>query len=461
MKLQYFRKGFAYNSSSSHGIVFIRPGDSDHLPYDDYGREKFLLVSAKEKAKYIAAQARTALENSLGGSSYYSGTKGKGNIANMLVARMFGEEVTTDLYVDHQSTLTFPSVLNGTMNDFIEDFGWHVINNDKIVIHGGSDEDEDNYSEHKNTELNSALHGYKRTVARKERDGTWILFDKENGTKIRFSPDFVRTLNRKADTPELVDIKITNRCSHGCKFCYQDSKTNGHHCSLGDYKKLIDKLSELHVFEVVLGGGEPTEHPEFALMLEYAKEKGIVPNFTTRSIDWLSQDESMCKIVGASIGSFAISCNNLTEVIEAQASMEGGYYDQLRNPYDSIAYQVIVGITPIDEIEKIAKWVDKNWPNSLSLVGYKTTGRANKEVPFVNGIELKKALEKSNISSVSVDTSLLKQCPELMQEYTCETEEGLHSMYVDLVDKKMSLSSYSGTPQTLDLNNLRKFFTKL
>ncbi len=79
--------------------------------------------------------------------------------------------------------------------------------------------------------------------------------------------------------PELADISISNRCSHGCHFCYRDSQPDGPLMSLDDYRLLMEQLPG--TFQLALGGGEPTEHPEFIEFLRLSYEYGKVPNYTT------------------------------------------------------------------------------------------------------------------------------------------------------------------------------------
>jgi hypothetical protein len=60
-----------------------------------------------------------------------------------------------------------------------------------------------------------------------------------------------------------------------------------------------------------------------------------------------------------------------------------------------------------------------------------------------------KLVEKLKWQIVSVDTALLKQFPGIVQSKTCETREGINSMYIDLVGLIMRESSYTGYPQKL------------
>ena len=81
-------------------------------------------------------------------------------------------------------------------------------------------------------------------------------------------------------SPELCDISITDRCSMGCAYCYQDSKPNRKH-GRKDLVETILKGFEHVPYQIAIGGGEPTQHPDFPYILRKARELGTVPNYTT------------------------------------------------------------------------------------------------------------------------------------------------------------------------------------
>ena len=110
----------------------------------------------------------------------------------------------------------------------------------------------------------------------------WVVFNRGTGAKVRLTfttcppgpyqdnPVTEDTLKArkflkgpqvevtKAAAPELVDIKITDYCPFGCKYCYQGSTAKGTHAKTDTINTLSYALGRMHVFEVALGGGEPT-----------------------------------------------------------------------------------------------------------------------------------------------------------------------------------------------------------
>lgn len=438
-KLQNLRLGFANNSSSSHSIVLLPPG-AQTIPQEwQYGWDWFLLVKEEDKKKYFATQLFGALRHDLGDQ-----------IARIVTKDLFQVEIPEDAYVDHQSQFVTPTYINGTAAiDFLKDLGIAMSKDPKVGVQGGNDNSDGEAhlpSKFRNTP--GSKDGRKPPTVRKENDGTWIMFNPENGAKTRFSPEWVEINNRKSDTPELVDIKITDFCDIGCAFCYQDSTPKGTHCDPTNFQNLMYSLSNLNVFEIAIGGGEPTMHPKFANFLYMAKQSKIIPNFTTRSTKWM-KDPEIVKAVMENVGSFAFSCSTLADA--------ENLYKTLSTINTKIAYdrqllrkcqvQVIAGVTSGSELKKIAEFVNDNFSLPLTILGYKEVGRGPKfnKVPITLS-EIRDAFEDWKWAAISVDSALLKQFPEINQTKTCDNLEGTHSMYIDLVGLSMQESSYSGVP---------------
>ncbi|MFZ2992637.1 MAG: radical SAM protein [Microgenomates group bacterium] len=101
----------------------------------------------------------------------------------------------------------------------------------------------------------------------------------ENGNETDAEP-YMRSF------PSLLDIGIMGLCSsvNSCGVgCYQQGSGNklGKHMPVGVFKKIMDEISG-KTFEVALGGfGNPNEHPDFIEMISYARERGVVTNYTT------------------------------------------------------------------------------------------------------------------------------------------------------------------------------------
>lgn len=72
-------------------------------------------------------------------------------------------------------------------------------------------------------------------------------------------------------------VELTTSCNLSCPMCYASSGPGGEHTSLEQCKRAIDRLVEVegHAEILQLSGGEPTIHPQFCEVLEYAIEQPI------------------------------------------------------------------------------------------------------------------------------------------------------------------------------------------
>jgi len=78
-------------------------------------------------------------------------------------------------------------------------------------------------------------------------------------------------------SPISINLDLTSACNYSCPFCVDSRLINaGKFLALEDIKKLIDTLYSHGLLSVILiGGGEPTLHPDFEAVVETIKSKGI------------------------------------------------------------------------------------------------------------------------------------------------------------------------------------------
>lgn len=86
--------------------------------------------------------------------------------------------------------------------------------------------------------------------------------------------------NPFSPSPETIDVSITNWCNMGCEYCYQDSTVRGQHADLLFVADVI-RAFDYPPYQVAIGGGEPTSHPEFPAILASVAALESVPNYTT------------------------------------------------------------------------------------------------------------------------------------------------------------------------------------
>ena len=133
-------------------------------------------------------------------------------------------------------------------------------------------------------------------------------FDEDTGQYCRIGKKENGFLTMKdpfmADFPELLDIGIMGHCEHGKSClclragveCYQNGALRDDpNMSLTDFRNLIDQCKG-KTYQVALGGcGDPDQHEHFGEILQYCRENGIVPNFTTSGYVMTEEKAALCR----------------------------------------------------------------------------------------------------------------------------------------------------------------------
>lgn len=207
-----------------------------------------------------------------------------------------------------------------------------------------------------------------------------------NGKTLRFAIDPKKPIT-ELKYPEFYDIKVTGNCEGACPWCYMDSKVEVHYDDIiNKTRKFFNNIPEEQLpFQVALGGGEPTSHPDFIELLKVLKEEfDITPNYTTNGM-WTSpeSDDGTLKeqeIINATLnycGGVAISCHpHLKKYWEMAARI---YYC---NDIKLNFHHIISDKESIDDfVEIYNKWKDK--VDYFVLLPYGNVGRApHKEIDW-------------------------------------------------------------------------------
>jgi hypothetical protein len=458
MQIFNVRLGFATNSSSAHSVIIVEgPGALQEMPPDgSHGWENFTLTSETRKKRYLAAQIYCSLIHTLPRS-----------LATVIATHWAGlpiVELTDDMFaydseapwleVDHESVWDIPHGYNTDKPDreFVRDLQAFLLRKDVVVL-GGNDNDDahpdaeagDKVRMPFSTDLNESA------VCRKDKKyGYWSIFNKHNGTKIRFCFQHgpKKMAPAKAYAPELVDLKITDRCNCGCNFCYQESTPDGKHADMKMLSRAINAMAQHKVFEVAIGGGDPTTHPHFHELLEKCAKNGITPNFSTRDHEWLDNPVNR-DVFQKCGGAIAISAGDPFTVRRVGAQKLLYRLDRGR-----AAIHYVMGTRSLSTLEDMLRACHEvHLP--IVLLGYKKIG--TKAAKFaagwgmnkIDGWEdiLIKLREEGKCPRVSVDTALLEAQPQAFQkmgipDILMMPQEGTFSMYVDAVEGKAGPSSY-------------------
>jgi len=432
MKISNIRLGFACNSSSVHSVVVYK---NEEKPQDalceesEFGWAPFVASSTEAKRRYL----RTLLVNRL---------REMPDTALRVADSLFGTDPTEGPYIDHQSIPLLPRKYGSADLDyaFLKEFMDFILRGD-VAIHGGNDNGDASPPE-SNAEWFKQLPRETQEnewVCKKEGDW-WILFHTRSGDKVTLSFKDNPNPRRVSEVPELIDLKITEVCPFGCKFCYQNSTHQGHHAdNILDWLYVFRKAG---VFEVAIGGGEPTVHPEFKDILGSIR-RDLQINFSTRNLDWVLYNADLIKESHAyfafSVGGESISLNENAIV-------------QIKKADLNFSVQYVMK-TMCDEyfIDLVEFCTEEDIP--LTLLGYKNIGRGATALKL-KGTVITNQLSDSWIQIVKdkgyfigIDTALAQSVPiGTFPENMLRRTEGTHSMFIDAVTNRAGVSSYTEQP---------------
>lgn len=441
------RLDFATNSSSTHSIVFLEP--SDDARNDDtsqFGWDFFTLTDRQSKMEYLN---QLILSNS-----------GLPEWANMAIASAItGKDPDPDGYIDHQSVLSLPGDWEGTGldGDFLSDLRAFFARDDVAILggHDNTGREHDLFRVQNEITLGggNGLASYGGGwVSRRDGD-YWTLFSRNTGNKVKFAFDRDVDPPGRSVAPELIDVKITDYCPYGCAFCYQGSTQSGEHADTDLLRGLAYACSENRVFEVAIGGGEPTLHPDFVHILSMFRRGGTVPNFTTKNLAWLRDGRLRSQILELS-GSFAYSVTDPKEVKKLATLLD--YHEVSKN---KVTIHYVMGSTSEWGFRNTLKAV-KEHGFGVTLLGFKTTGRGGDFSPkdYSNWLHVVQELASEHeLPKFGIDTVLAKQSKEELRALEIPSwlyylDEGKHSMYIDAVAHTFASSSFVEEDEYQDLS---------
>lgn len=275
-----------------------------------------------------------------------------------------------------------------------------------------------------------------------------------DGTKIReteddeFIPDFA----------ENMDIKISNYCDMGCKFCHEGSTKNGKHGDILN-QKFIETLHPYQ--EVALGGGDATSHPDLVPFLHKLKNRKVIVNMTVNQRHFEQKQELIKKLVDEKlIYGLGVSLVNPTDE-----------FISLIQQYPNAVIHVINGILKHSDVEILS---DKNL--KMLILEYKQLRRGGEwysedhENITVKQMWLKENLENiiEHFKVVSFDNLAIEQLEvqRLMSQEEWDEfymgDDGSMTYFIDMVEQKFARSSTADFDKRYDLlDSVDEMFKKI
>lgn len=275
------------------------------------------------------------------------------------------------------------------------------------------------------------------------KNGNVVTSILSNGTRIRETKDN----EFKFAFAENMDIKITNSCNMGCKFCHEGSEPNGRHGDIMNEKF----IQTLHPYqEVALGGGNVLEHPDLIPFLHKLKDLKVIINITLNQVHFEKNIELVDMMIREKlIYGLGISLVNPTDE----------FIEKIQK-YPNAVIHVINGVLRPSDVEKLS---DKDL--KLLILGYKHLRRGNDyysedhENVIVKQMWLRdnlgemtnhfKVVSFDNLAIEQLDVKRLLSKEEWEEFY--QGDDGTSTYYIDMVERKFARSSIAPFNKRYDL----------
>ena len=282
-----------------------------------------------------------------------------------------------------------------------------------------------------------------------------------------------------SEFPDSIDLKISNRCSHGCKFCHESSIPGGDILDIEKTKSILSQLPKKPI-EIAVGGGNVLEClDETEDILGWLVERGYNTRITITLDDLKSSgdpelDERIVSLISSKVGGLGISVtSDLGRIIEEISKKKDATSYYKPSPLDytdlgkelsfgpQIVFHVIAGITSLDYI----KYLIENTRGSVLVLGYKQWGRAlNNKLPDLSKLReyigsVIKDKTKNDLTSLGFDNLGIEQLgiKDMIGENKWKGmylgDEGTCSMYIDAVKGEFARTSRS--PERVSWNNIK------
>jgi len=454
MFISNVRIGFGTLSSSQHSIVIVPSETKDENTNGDYfGWDGFLATSKRQKERYLYATLFANLRAQIG-KNYAL------HIMNSLLGKCNFKSTRDIPCIDHQSLIFLPRKYGNIKEidfDFYNDLSDYILKKDVAIL--GKNDNTDyrtSYTKHKISHIDSKMikDAEENFPLICRKDGHfWTLFNRKNGIKIRFSFDLTAP-PKASSTPELVDLKITDRCNWNCDFCYEDSSPTGRHACTEVVEGILRSLSKFKVFEVALGGGDPVVHPHFAHFLRNYPDHpdyAYAVTFSSRSLNWMREGDLEEKVVRFVRGIGISVPLDVSERILEQI----GLWKIKQNYKGRISLLVIPEFwkNPTETVINFINKISKIGLYDLTFLGAKCYGRGKHL--HIHRLHLNEVIDciRQNMFLLSVDTTFVQRyINELLEtdisQILFSTVEGAFSCAIDAVTQTIAADSFSKEGKT-------------
>jgi len=471
------RLGFATNSSSTHSIIIASKEDKQKImkkghncsSLGGYKWELFVLTTPREKYHYI-----TCLMSYTFMDVFQLNKEQTLSLLDRLFPlsifkpciRNSDYELKCDTtydegYIDHQSIEYMP-LPNGIelkalirnediiYESYKELAGWIydvIVVNDNVLILGGSDNGNDFSAELNDGNSiytpfsgivinNDYKYAMSDTVFSYDKENDFItLFSRRDGTRIRTVKKNLKKPEYRF-SPELVDLKITNKCNIGCPDCYQSSIPDGTHANYVDIYNVLKNMADNHVLEVAIGGGDPLQHNKIETILNYSRSIGLIPNISTADFDFFLNENNTKKIssIVKSCGAIGLSIPPHLEFSDIEAKLLQ-VINKITNFCGKCTIHLVIGRHNVEFIDKLFNLIQSNELGYVPVVllKYQQAGFADGIKPKydISLFDVLYLIKSRSYISISLGSSYVTEFEELIKKYDYKTARAIETSNPD------------------------------
>jgi hypothetical protein len=287
----------------------------------------------------------------------------------------------------------------------------------------------------------------------KYQNGNYRVMLLEDGTKIRYN----NLDNLTPDFAESMDVKLTDKCSVGCSFCYERCTKDGKHSDIMNQ----NWIQSLHPWTEIAVNGNDLDHPQLDEFLDFIKSKNVVLNMTLNQVQFIKNKDKVDKyLADKKIYGLGISMSE---------NLDPNLLDTLVS-YPNVVIHMINGlITP----EMIEKYEDKLKKLKILILGYKYVGRGI-DYKDKHNLEVQKNIDwlRDNIIDLlqpgrfkvgSFDNLAIEQLDlekqikertDLKWEELYMGNDGEYSFYIDAVSKTFAKNSTISKDKNYPINDM-------
>ncbi len=178
--------------------------------------------------------------------------------------------------------------------------------------------------------------------------------------------------------PTEVHLTVTRRCNVACKGCYTDSTGKGTDLPTDYWKDVIDRLADMGVFHMAMGGGESTLRPDLFELAAHARSRGMVPNLTTNGFGMTPEMARACRV----FGQINVSVDGIGPVYAAVRGFDGfGQADHgirlLQEAGNNPGINCVVARTNVEHLRDVVDYAEERKLSEVEFLRFKPTGRGS------------------------------------------------------------------------------------